>query len=551
MSDSTITHDTIAAAERLAGVEYTEAERTQVLATVAPLLDRARTYRAKPLPNALVPACSFDPRLPGVRLHRPTGVVRFRPSDPGPLPADDAAIAFAPLTALSAWLGRGEITSTRLTEIYLERLTRLGPGLECVVTRTEALARAQAARADAELAAGRRRSPLHGVPWGAKDLLDTAGIRTTWGATPFKDRVPDRDAWVVRRLADAGAVLVAKTTMGALAYGDVWFGGRTRNPWNTEEGSSGSSAGSASATAAGLVGFSIGTETMGSIVSPSMRCGTAGLRPSFGRVPRNGAMALGWSLDKIGPICRSAEDTALVLATLNGHDPGDPGSLDVPLEIDTRRDARGIRVGYDPRWLDEEGVEALDRAALDFARTEGMEVREIQWPDLPWDALWTPLSVESAAAFEALTLSGDDDQLVRQDDEAWPNRFRRARFLTAIDYIQGERVRRLAMQALHAIFEEVDVLLGPSFASTIQLATNMTGHPSLTVRAGFVHTPTRVAITAIGARPTAVDPDAPRHRVPYGVTLWGRLFDEGTLLRAGIALERAFGATGERPAGYD
>ena len=314
----------IAEAEKLFGVTYRGSDRAMLTETVAGQIERVLARRQVTLPNALPPATVFSIDPP--KQPRRKGRLRRSGGRAGPLPDNEEDIAFAPLTALSAWIRNRRLSSVRLTEIYLDRLKRFGPKLECVVTLTEELALKQAGRADAEIAAGRYRGPLHGIPWGAKDLLDTAGIATTWGAMPYRKRVPDQDAEVVRLLEEAGAVLVAKTTLGALASGDVWFGGQTRNPWNPDEGSSGSSAGSASATAAGLVGFSIGSETLGSIVSPCMRCGTTGLRPTFGRVPRTGAMALCWSLDKIGPVCRSVEDTALVLSTINAFDARDPGS---------------------------------------------------------------------------------------------------------------------------------------------------------------------------------------------------------------------------------
>jgi len=518
-----ITRGTIAEAEKLAGVEYTDAERDQIAASIEGHVRQLRARDDMSLPNGLAPAQVFDPRLPDMILPRP-GPAVWSEKDPGRLPADEVDIAFAPVTQLSQWIARGDLTSTRLTGIYLDRLKRLGPKLECVVTLTEDLARRQAARADAETAAGQRRGPLHGIPWGAKDLLDTAGIPTTWGAAPFRGRVPETDAYTVQRLDEAGAVLVAKLTLGALAYGDIWFGGKTRNPWNLEQGSSGSSAGPAAATVAGLVGFSIGTETLGSIVSPCMRCGATGLRPTFGRVARTGAMALCWSLDKIGPICRTVEDTAIVLSTINGADDGDPSSRDEPFAFNAREKVDGLRLGYDPRWFEGRRATDLDRNALDVARATGVTLTEMRLPDLPYRTLMTILHAEAAAAFEEITLDGRDDDLAWQEPEAWPNTFRRTRFIPAIEYVQAERFRRRVMQAMRTQFEDVNAIISPSYAGSLLLITNNTGHPSLTLPCGFKENGT-----------------------PHGITLWGRLYDEATICRIGMALEKRLGVRDRRP----
>ena len=546
--DTRISALSLAEAEKFMAVDYSARQRELVLTDLDVQIDRIKKLRSAALPNALAPASVFDPRLPGTRFdleQRP--IVRSR-HDPGSLPGKDEDIAFSPLISLSEWLRVGTLSSTRLTEIYLARLVRFNSALECVVTITGGLALTQAARADEELAAGRYRGPLHGVPWVAKDLLDTAGIATTWGATPYRDRIPDRDAAVVRRLTEAGAVLVAKSTLGALAYGDVWFGGRTRNPWNTGEGSAGSSAGSAAVVAAGLAGFGIGTETLGSIVSPCMRCGATGLRPTYGRVSRDGAMALCWSLDKVGPICRRVEDTALVLAALNGHDRADAGSVDMPFNFDATAGVKNLRVGYDPAWLDEEGADPLDSAVVETVKRAGMELVEITLPPLPYEALWFILQVEAATAFEELTLSGRDQLLVRQDKDAWPNLFRRARLVSAVDYLQAERLRRIVMQEMAIVFDDVHAIMGPSFAGPMQLVTNFTGHPSLTFRTGFVDRATRAGINPIGAMGRPGDSDAgERHSVPHGLTLWGRLYDEGTILNMGIALEAELGVWDRRP----
>jgi Asp-tRNA(Asn)/Glu-tRNA(Gln) amidotransferase A subunit family amidase len=546
--DARITARSLAEAEKLIAVEYSPEQRELVLIDLEEQINRIKNLRNVSLPNALAPALTFDPRLPDTDFEREQRPIVTSSRGPGPLPASDEDIAFAPLVSLSEWLRAGTLSSTRLTGIYLARLARFNTELECVVTITERLALEQAARADEEIAAGRYRGPLHGVPWAAKDLLDTAGIATTWGATPYKERVPDRDAAVVRRLAEAGAVLVAKSTLGALAYGDIWFAGRTRNPWNPAEGSAGSSAGSAAAVAAALAGFAIGTETLGSIVSPCMRCGTTGLRPTYGRVSRDGAMALCWSLDKIGPICRRVEDTALVLAALNGHDAADPGSVDLPFNFDATHSVQGLRVGYDPAWLDDDGADPLDAAVVESVQRMGMQLVEITLPPLPYEALWSILHVEAAAAFEELTLSGRDQLLVRQDKDAWPNLFRRARLISAVDFLQAQRFRKIVMQEMATIYDDVHAIIGPSFAGPMQLVTNFSGHPSLTLRTGFVERATRAGVNPIGAMGRPADPGAgERHSVPHGITLWGRLYDEGTILNIGMALEADLGVWDRRP----
>ena len=544
MDQPAITVETIAAAERLAGVDFSAAERTQMLARIDEQLDWLRARRRFAPDNGMGPATVFDPRLPGMDIPQQGG--GFTPSDepPPPLPEGDADIAFAPLTMLAGWLRQGAITSSRLTSIYLERLESIGARLECVVTMTRDLAIAQAREADREIAAGRYRGPLHGVPWGAKDLLDTAGIATTWGAAPYRDRVAVRDAAVVRRLRDAGAVLIAKTTLGALADGDIWFDGRTRNPWHWREGSSGSSAGSASATAAGLVGFAIGSETLGSIVGPCERCGVTGLRPTFGRVSRDGAMALSWSLDKIGPICRNVEDTALVLDTLNGYDAEDPGSIDMPFAFDAGRSVKGLRLGFSPAWFEGSQATDVDRGALRAAREVGLELVEITLPDLPYDSLMTILNVDCAAAFEDLTLSGRDDLLRRQDNGAWPNLFRAAHLIPAVAYVQAERLRRAVMTAMAGVFSGIDAMIGSTPEGSMLTITNFTGQPSLTLPAGFIERP----LLGDGALSSDAPPtSAGVHRMPQGITLWGRLFDEGTLCAIGMALEAAFAMGDRRP----
>ncbi|MFW5881830.1 MAG: amidase, partial [Roseicyclus sp.] len=473
----------IEGAERLMGVEYTADERQMMLDNLEGQIASATARRSVGLGNDEPMATRFDPRLPGFAMPAGEGPPSFSDRGSVPLPAADEDIAFAPVTELSAWLRSGALTSRRLTESYLARIEALNPDLECFATVTADLALAEADAADSLLGAGVWLGPLHGVPYGLKDLFDTRGIVTGWGAEPFRDRVPERDAVIVQRLRAAGAVLLGKTTVGALAYNDIWYGGVTRNPWNLNEGSSGSSAGSASATAAGLCAFSIGTETLGSITSPSQRCGTTGLRPTFGRVPRTGGMALCWTLDKVGPICRSVEDTAMVLAVLNGADIGDPSSIAAPFRFDHAAPWKGLRVGYLPAAF-EDGATEVDHAAPQAVRDLGLDVVEAALPDLPYGALMNILYAEAAAAFEDLTLTGADDTLTWQDDGAWPNTFRKARFLSAVDHVQLDRLRLRVMKALDGLFREIDVLIGPFMTGPMLIASNFTGHPCLHLRAG-------------------------------------------------------------------
>ena len=544
---TTITAEMIQAAEGLMGVQYTPAERAQMLDNLEGQIASAMARRGVALTNSVPMALRFDPRLPGFVMPHGTSALTLTPGAV-PLPLSDEDIAFAPVTALSHWIAMGQLTSLRLTRIYLDRIATLGPKLECFAAVAPELAMAEAEAADALLRAGVNLGPLHGIPYGLKDLFDTKGIVTGWGAEPFRDRVPDTDATIVTKLRAAGAVLLGKTTVGALAYNDIWYGGVTRNPWNLNEGSSGSSAGSASATAGGLCAFAIGTETLGSITSPSQRCGTTGLRPTFGRVSRAGAMALCNSLDKVGPICRSVEDTALVLAAINGADIADRSSIEAPFVFDAATPIAGLKVGYLADAFGE-GATETDHAALAAVRRLGVEVIEVALPDLPYEALMNTLYAEAAASFEDLTLSNQDDTLTWQDEGAWPNTMRKARFLSAVDHVQLDRLRYLVMQALGGLFAQVDVLVGPFMTGPMLIASNYTGHPCLHLRAGFEQLGTRCPASLGSGKLTTGEADAAGRtfRVPQGFSLWGRLFDEGTILSLGLALERELGVAAERP----
>ena len=548
-----VSPETFAEAEKLVQVTMSPAERETAArswrTSMASMLERRTGPRMIALEDTLAPASRWNPSI-GAEYPGPARDAFIRtPADPGALPATEDAIAFATVTQLSGWIERKAITSERLTRIYLDRLERFDPRLRCVITLTRDLAIAQATQADAEIAAGKYRGPLHGIPYGVKDLLDTANIPTTYGAEPFRNRVPAADSFVVRRLTEAGAVLVAKLSLGALALNDIWFGGQTMNPWLMEEGASGSSAGPGAATAAGLVAFSIGSETGGSIVSPAMRCGITGLRPTFGRVARTGAMTLCWSLDKLGP-----DD-----AERRGRDAGPAGDLRSGcrrcleraephgLRRDGRR--RGPARRVHPPLAG--GAAGNGHRSLGARRREGARHgrTEVTLPDWPYSSLMPILFAEGAAAFEELTLSGQAAQLKVQVPDAWPNLFREARFLSAVDFVQADRLRRKVAIEMARIFSQVDLLLVPSLRDEMLTISNFTGHPSLTLRAGFV----QVSQARSDWAPDPAHPlprFSPPRRVPHGVTLLGRLFDEGTVARAGLALERRFGVAGERPPGF-
>jgi Asp-tRNA(Asn)/Glu-tRNA(Gln) amidotransferase A subunit family amidase len=549
-----VSAETFRQAEKLVQVEMTQAELDEAAKNwrmqVAPLYERRVGPRKVELEDGLAPATQWDPSLPGFTHASPSSNRFVRSADQHiPLPADEADIAYASVTQLSRWIEGRQLTSERLTQIYISRIERLDPRLRCVITLTRDHALEQARKADAEIASGHHRGPLHGIPWGAKDLLDTAGIPTTYGAEPYRDRIPSKNAAVTDRLNAAGAVLLAKLSMGALALNDIWFGGQTMNPWLLEEGSSGSSAGPGAATAAGLVAFSIGSETGGSIVSPSMRCGVTGLRPTFGRVPRTGAMTLCWSLDKLGPMARRVEDTMLVLNAISGPDPGDVASVPSTLAFDAGAKVTGLRVGYFPKWMKENPATDVDRAALETVRKLGMVPVEVSIPDWPYDSLNLILFAESSASFEELTLSRRVDELKAQVPDAWPNVFRQSRFISAVDFVQTDRFRRKVAQEIARVFSEVDLLLVPSLRDEMLVITNFTGQPSLTLRTGFVE-------VSEARSDWAPDPQhplpkfSPPRRVPHGVTLIGRLFDEGTVAQAGIALEREFAVANQRPPGF-
>ena len=553
-----VTPATFAEAEKLVQVTMTPAQRAMAArswrVSMASMQERRSGPRKLALEESVAPASQFNPVFPGTASSAGARRERFvrsaaRPGPSGQLPARDEDIAFAPVTSLSRWIESRVLTSERLTRIYIDRIRRHDPKLRCVITLTDTHALAQARQADREIAAGKYRGPLHGIPYGVKDLLDTAGIATTWGAEPNRDRIPQHDSAVVARLNRAGAVLVAKLSLGALALNDIWFGGQTMNPWLLEEGASGSSAGPGAATAAGLVAFSIGSETGGSIISPAMRCGITGLRPTFGRVPRTGAMTLCWSLDKLGPMTRGVEDAMLVLKAISGPDAGDLASVPAVLDFDAGAGVAGLKIGYIAAWMEESPATNVDRAALAMAKSLGMVPTPVSLPDWPYQSLNTILFAEAAAAFEEWTLDGRADALKVQVADAWPNLFREARFLSAVDFVQADRMRRKVALEMARIFSQVDLMLVPSLRDEMLTISNFTGHPSLTLRTGSVEVESARSDWApdpANPMPTFSKP----RRVPHGVTLIGRLFDEGTIARAGLALEKSANVAGERPPGF-
>ncbi len=553
VSGPAVSPATFAEAEKLMQVTMTEAER-QLAAdawprSLAPYLERRTGPRRVDIAATDSPAMLWNPVLPGLTAGPSRDRFIRTMADTPPLPSSDDAIAFAPVTELSRWIESKQLPSERLTSIYLARIERLDGKIRSVITLTRDHALARAKQADAEIASGKYRGPLHGIPYGVKDLLDTKDILTTYGAEPFRNRVPPADAAVVRRLNDAGAVLVAKLSLGALALNDIWFGGQTMNPWLLEEGASGSSAGSAAATAAALVAFSIGSETGGSIVSPAMRCGVTGLRPTFGRVPRTGAMSLCWSLDKLGPMTRSVEDAMLVLQAITGPDAGDLSSVSSRLDFDATAPVAGLTVGYIAQWMKDRPATDVDRAAMETIKKLKMDLKEVTLPDWPYSSLMPILFAEGAAAFEELALNNQLGTLKVQVRDAWPNLFRQARFLSAVDFVQADRLRRKVALEMARIFSDVDVLMVPSLRDEQLTITNFTGHPSVTLRAGFV----QVSEARSDWAPDPANPLPtfnPPRRVPHGITLVGRLFEDGVVGRVGMALEKEFGVAGEKPAGF-
>jgi Asp-tRNA(Asn)/Glu-tRNA(Gln) amidotransferase A subunit family amidase len=531
-----ITREMVERAEKIAGLEFNDEQREAIARGLSNNVRNYERLREVPLTNAVAPAIQFDPVLPHMRLPTERHGMRFVPPSGIRRPANLEEVAFWPVTHLSELVRTRQVTPSELTEMYIARLKRYDPQLFAVVSFTEERARAQAAQLDAELRAGNYRGPLHGIPWGAKDLLATRGYRTTWGASPYREQVLDYDATVVERLDAAGAILIAKLTLGSLAQGDRWFGGMTRNPWHPTEGSSGSSAGPGAATAAGLVGFSIGTETLGSIVSPATRSGVTGLRPTFGFVSRHGAMALSWSMDKIGPMCRTVEDCALVMNAIHGPDDHDPTVRDVPFNWDSARSLSGLRIGYNRAAFEQRNqqgeLNSFDQAALEALRqiTPNLVPVELPIDRYPLSAIQgSVLGVESAAAFDDLVRSGRVDMLGEEPERSGrPVSFRTARFVPAVEYINANRVRTLVMHAMDEAMRDVDVFISP--ASAPLLLTNLTGHPQIALPAGFTQRDN-------------VD-------VPVTISFVGRLFGDADMMTVARAWQEATGHHLRHPPGF-
>src|SRR3954470_3239346 len=544
--------DVLKCAEQIDGLQFTDAEEEMAVGGASRNLDSYDELRKLNIPLDTEPAVTFRPYRGHTRTPSPTTAPASRSPNnarlaiakpaPGQVSAALDDLAFEPVTVLASLIESRRVTSTDLTSMYLDRLKRYGERLHCVVTVTEDLARAQAAAADKEIKAGKYRGPLHGIPFGVKDLFDTKGIRTTWGAKPYEHRVAEVDATIVERLRDAGGVLVAKLSMGALAQGGVWFGGSTRNPWSPDNSSSGSSAGPGAATAAGLVAFAIGTETRGSIISPSSPCGVVGLRPTYGRVSRYGAMALSWSMDKIGPMCRSVEDCAIVFNAIYGSDGRDETVVDAPFNWNPDVPLSSLKIGFiasefestgagggpsagsgraggpgtnpeDARRRGEERNKLL-KEALDVLRGAGAKLDPIALPEFPANALGFILSAEAAAAFDDLTRSKEVDLLTEQGAGAWPNTFRTSRFIPAVEYIRAQRARTLLNRRMDALMSTCDVFLSPTGSASLGI-TNLTGHPAACLKAGFVD------------------------GLPQALMITGRLYDEASVLRVALAYERA------------
>ncbi len=499
LAEDKITVAVLQDAQKLMGLKFSEAQLDSTRSEMEEYLENYETVRKVDLPNSVAPALMFNPIPVGYTFEQQKTAFEVAGPASVKLPRHREELAFYSIPQLAELVRTQKISSEELTKFYLARLKKYGPTLECITTLTEELALQQAKQADKEIKAGKYKGMLHGIPFGVNDLLSTNKYKTTWGAMPYKDQVIDEDATVVQRLQDAGGVLVAKTTLGALAMGDVWYGGKTRSPWDITKGSSGSSAGSAAAVAGGLLPYAIGTETLGSIVSPSTACGTTGLRPTFGRVSRHGAMALSWSMDKIGPIARSAEDCAIVFNAIYGPDGKDQSVYDAPFNYNPRIDVKKLRVGYLKNdFGGKYGFKQNDAATLETLRKAGIELVPLELPDLPASALTMTISVEGAAAFDELTRSGRDSLLVAQHKKAWPNYFRAARFVSAVEYLQAQRVRTLLVQQMQEKLKDVDVYLSPSFASPNLVVTNLTGHPCVVLPNGFQENGMPTTITFIG-----------------------------------------------------
>lgn len=512
-----ITSEMIKNGASIIGLEFTDTERDTMIEALTDTREDLQSIRDMKLPNSIPPSLNFNPVPVGKRFDFQQRAQKWDLIQNVELPEDRNDLAFYTVEQLASLIKDRKITSVELTNFFLDRIEKHDDKLEAIITVTRQRALEKAEQMDVELEQGIYRGPLHGIPYGAKDLLAVEGYKTTWGATPYKDQVIDETATVIQKLDQAGAVLLAKTTLGALAYGDIWFGGRTNNPWNLEQGSSGSSAGSAAGTAAGLFPFAIGTETLGSIVSPSTRNGTTGLRPTYGRVSRTGAMALSWTMDKIGPITRSVEDAALVFNAIYGPDGIDQTIVDLPFNYDATVDITELRIGYLKSAFEQDyWNKGRDSLVLETMKELGVELIPIELPDHEVGPLSIILTAEGAAAFDQLTLTDQDDLMQWQTPNAWPNSFRAAHFIPATEYINANRARYELIQKMDSVMQDVDVYISPAFGGGNLLVTNLTGHPSVVAPNGF---------TENGS--------------PTSITFIGDLFDEATLLTVAKAYQEA------------
>jgi len=500
LHSQTITKENIENAEKIIGFDFTDAERDSMQTSLDEQLTNYDNIRRVKLANNVPPAILFNPIPVGFEFPKEQKELVFSDYSYVKLPSDKNVLAFYSIGKLAELIRTKKITSTELTKFFLERLNKFNPVLHCVITLTEERALKQATLMDEEIAVGKYRGILHGIPFGVKDLLSTKNYKTTWGSVPFKGQIIEEDATVIKKLEEAGAVLCAKLSMGELAWGDVWFGEMTRNPWDTTNGSSGSSAGSASAVSAGLLPFAIGTETWGSIVSPSTVCGTTGLRPTYGRVSRTGAMALSWSMDKIGTICRSVEDLAIVFNIIHGQDGSDQTLYDVPFNYQPEIDFSKLKIGYLKSDFEKQyDFHSQDSVTLRKLKELGAELIPIELPTLPVNDLSIILSAEAGAAFDELTRSNRDTLLVRQIKNAWPNVFRSSRFIPAVEYINANRIRFLLIQQMEKLMNEIDLYIAPSWEGDNLLLTNLTGHPCVVLPNGFSEDGTQTSISFIGS----------------------------------------------------
>ncbi|MDP4192725.1 MAG: amidase [Bacteroidota bacterium] len=512
-----ITKPIVENAEKIIGLSFSDAKRDSMLDGLNDQMKNYESIRKIHLDNSVMPAIIFNPIPVGMKFDKKELPFKMSDYSKTKMPQNIEDLAYYSVGELAYLIKTRKVSSEALTKMYLQRLKTYGPKLQCVITLTEDLALKQARQADREIATGKYRGVLHGIPYGAKDLLSVKGYKTTWGAMPYKDQIIDMDATVIKRLQDAGAVLLAKLSMGALAWGDVWFGGMTRNPWDITQGSSGSSAGSASSVSAGLLPFAIGTETWGSIVSPSTVCGTTGLRPTYGRVSRTGAMALSWSMDKIGPITRYAEDCALVFKAIYGPDGIDQTIYDLPFNYNSKIKMQGLKIGYLKKDFDKAyAFHENDSLTLASLKKLGATLVPIDLPDIPVNDISFILNAEAAAAFDELTRSGKDDHMVRQIKNAWPNVFRHSRFIPAVEYINANRIRFQLIQQMNKMLQNIDLYMAPSDEGDNSLVTNLTGHPLVVVPNGFS-----------------------KKGTPTSITFVGKLFDEGKIIAAAKAYQDA------------